>query len=68
MATALAEGTGHRLHQALTDPDDEFLMAGRAVWELLSRSVEAGTWDAELLFDDAPYGVGYFVASWPARD
>jgi hypothetical protein len=26
-----------------------------------------GTFDAELLYDAAPYGVGYLVAAWRSR-
>ena len=29
--------------------------------------LDGRAWDAELLYDAAPYGVGYFVAAWTAR-
>jgi hypothetical protein len=51
------------------DPEEgrDLLVAGRAAWQVLAgaaRSVEASV-DAELLAEDARYGVCYVVASWP---
>jgi hypothetical protein len=46
----------------------ELLVAGRAPWQVLAGAVLAarpgGTWRADLRYADAPYGVGYAVASW----
>ena len=42
--------------------DVELLVAGRAAWQVLA-GTGAG-WRGDLLYDDAPYGVGYFVATW----
>jgi len=44
----------------------ELRVAGRAPWQVLAGAARAaGTgWRAELLYNEAPYGVGYFVASW----
>lgn len=41
-------------------------VAGRAAWQVLGGAVQAagGDWRGELLYDAAPYGVAYFVASW----
>lgn len=44
----------------------ELMAAGRASWQVLAGAAQAGdaTWSADLLYDDAPFGVGYVVASW----
>ncbi|NUR26803.1 MAG: hypothetical protein HOV83_13340 [Catenulispora sp.] len=41
-------------------------VAGLPAWRALA-AVSEGEYDAELLYDEAPYGVGYFVASWITR-
>ncbi|MGI5168374.1 hypothetical protein ACQEU3_28890 [Spirillospora sp. CA-253888] len=38
--------------------------AGRAAWQVLAGAAAGGRFRAELLADEAPYGVGYLVASW----
>lgn len=54
--------------EALTslDPDlaDALMVAGRAAWQVLAGAAGTGPFAAALSYDDAPYGVGYFVASW----
>lgn len=42
----------------------ELLVAGLPVWDAVHALVETDTWAAQLLYDAAPYGVGYFVALW----
>ncbi|MFC5723698.1 class III extradiol dioxygenase subunit B-like domain-containing protein [Streptomyces gamaensis] len=42
----------------------ELKAAGRAPWQVLAGAAEGADLAGELLFDDAPYGVGYFVATW----
>ncbi|GAA3397949.1 hypothetical protein [Cryptosporangium minutisporangium] len=44
----------------------ELLAAGRAPWQILAGAVSADgrPWKGELRSADAPYGVGYLVASW----
>ncbi|GGV04682.1 hypothetical protein GCM10010275_50250 [Streptomyces litmocidini] len=42
----------------------ELKAAGRASWQVLAGAAEGAGLDGRLLFDDAPYGVGYFVAAW----
>jgi hypothetical protein len=37
--------------------------AGRAPWQVLAGALAAAELTGELLYDAAPYGVGYFVAS-----
>ncbi|TVL93417.1 class III extradiol dioxygenase subunit B-like domain-containing protein [Streptomyces sp. SAJ15] len=42
----------------------ELRAAGRAPWQVLAGAAEDAGLDGRLLYDDAPYGVGYFVAAW----
>lgn len=43
---------------------DELLVAGRPAWQALAAAAKGATWQGELRYDAAPYGVGYFVATW----
>ncbi|MCP2179415.1 hypothetical protein [Prauserella alba] len=58
--------------QALLDIDpalaDELRVAGRAPWQVLGGFARARgvTWHGELVYSDAPRGVGYHVACWEA--
>ena len=47
----------------------ELHVAGLPAWQVLAAAVRASgvEYQAELLYDEAPYGVGYFVATWLAR-
>ncbi|MER5278541.1 class III extradiol dioxygenase subunit B-like domain-containing protein [Streptomyces sp. NPDC002809] len=38
--------------------------AGRAPWQVLAGAAEGAGLNGRLLYDDAPYGVGYMVAAW----
>ncbi|MFE1230554.1 class III extradiol dioxygenase subunit B-like domain-containing protein [Streptomyces sp. NPDC058745] len=38
--------------------------AGRAPWQVLGGAAAGTGLDGRLLYEDAPYGVGYFVAAW----
>ncbi|MFI8519099.1 hypothetical protein ACIGEZ_14900 [Streptomyces sp. NPDC085481] len=42
----------------------ELKAAGRACWQVLAGAAEGAGLDGRLLYEDAPYGVGYFVAAW----
>ncbi|MGA4839194.1 class III extradiol dioxygenase subunit B-like domain-containing protein [Streptomyces sp. G45] len=42
----------------------ELKVAGRAPWQVLAGAAEGADLRGQLLFDDAPYGVGYLVAAW----
>lgn len=42
----------------------ELQAAGRAPWQVLAGAAEGAGLDGRLLYEDAPYGVGYFVAAW----
>lgn len=68
VAEALRAGNAPGLRHELSWPGgDEMLAAGVRVWDEVARLVEAANWDGELLYDHAPYGVGYFVATWTLR-
>ena len=63
VADALANADAETL--AALDPDlaTELGAAGRAPWQVLAAATP-GDWRGELHYSAAPYGVGYFVASW----
>ncbi|GAA2487595.1 class III extradiol dioxygenase subunit B-like domain-containing protein [Streptomyces gobitricini] len=42
----------------------ELKAAGRAPWQVLAGAAEGAGLEGGLLYEDAPYGVGYFVAAW----
>ncbi|MFF2329040.1 MULTISPECIES: class III extradiol dioxygenase subunit B-like domain-containing protein [unclassified Streptomyces] len=42
----------------------ELKAAGRAPWQVLAGAAEGADLDGRLLYEDAPYGVGYLVAAW----
>ncbi|MDX6361320.1 MAG: hypothetical protein QOC85_323 [Streptomyces sp.] len=42
----------------------ELKAAGRAPWQVLAGAAEGAGLAGTLLYDDAPYGVGYLVAAW----
>ncbi|WP_151775252.1 class III extradiol dioxygenase subunit B-like domain-containing protein [Streptomyces abyssomicinicus] len=66
-AIAKALANGDRDGFLLGDLDEtlarDLMISGRSPWQILSAAHEDDL-DCRLLFDDAPYGVGYFVASW----
>ncbi|MFJ4819121.1 class III extradiol dioxygenase subunit B-like domain-containing protein [Streptomyces sp. NPDC088801] len=51
--TALDTGLAHELK-----------VSGRAPWQVLAGAAEGADLGGSLLYEDAPYGVGYIVASW----
>lgn len=42
--------------------------AGRACWQILAGAAEGASLGGALLYEDAPYGVGYLVAAWRPQD
>ncbi|SER96443.1 hypothetical protein SAMN04487983_102639 [Streptomyces sp. yr375] len=42
----------------------ELKASGRAPWQVLAGAAEAAGLTGALLYEDAPYGVGYVVATW----
>ncbi|WP_188266886.1 MULTISPECIES: class III extradiol dioxygenase subunit B-like domain-containing protein [unclassified Streptomyces] len=63
---ARALGTADAGALMALDPElaQELKAAGRAPWQVLAGAAEGAGLDGRLLFEDAPYGVGYFVAAW----
>jgi hypothetical protein len=66
IADALGSGAVGGLHLA-AEPAAELLVGGAAAWDEAAHTLAGAAWDAELLYDAAPYGVGYFVATWTRR-
>jgi hypothetical protein len=66
VSTALASGDPSRLAADLTLGRD-LLAAGPPAWTAAGGLLAGRQWDAQLSYDDAPYGVGYFVATWSSR-
>lgn len=68
-ATASALGSADA--EALAELDAglaaDLFVAGRAAWQVLAGAARPGRYVGELLADEAPYGVGYHVASWTLR-
>ncbi|MEU6971300.1 class III extradiol dioxygenase subunit B-like domain-containing protein [Kitasatospora aureofaciens] len=66
--TALAAALGSADLPALAAVDPalaaELKAEGRAPWQVLAGAAEGAALTARLGYQDAPYGVGYFVASW----
>ncbi|NUU24338.1 MAG: hypothetical protein HOV68_22970 [Streptomycetaceae bacterium] len=65
-AVALALADADVLALAALDPEvsDELWVAGRAAWQILAGAADGAGLSGRLTYDDAPYGVGYFVAQW----
>ncbi|MFG1808319.1 class III extradiol dioxygenase subunit B-like domain-containing protein [Streptomyces sp. NPDC049040] len=64
VAAALADADTEAL--AALDPElaQQLRAAGRAPWQLLAGAAQGSGLGGELLYEAAPYGVGYFVAGW----
>ncbi|WP_035801194.1 class III extradiol ring-cleavage dioxygenase family protein [Kitasatospora mediocidica] len=63
---ARALGTADTAALAALDPalSTALLAEGRAPWQVLAGAGEDAGLRGRLRYEDAPYGVGYFVASW----
>ncbi|WEO94867.1 class III extradiol dioxygenase subunit B-like domain-containing protein [Streptomyces sp. FXJ1.172] len=46
------------------EPAYELKASGRAPWQVLAGAAEGADLSGTLLYEDAPYGVGYVVATW----
>lgn len=64
VAAALRDGDPEALLALDPADDDALLVAGRAAWQVLAGAASGARWRGELLYDAAPYGVGYLVATW----
>ena len=62
-AQAMADGDAAAL--AALDPElaEQLWCGGARVWRAVGAALDGRTVDAELVADEAPYGVGYLVAS-----
>lgn len=67
ISAALAAGDAAGLRRDALAVGNELLVSGLAAWDAVATALDRDVWDAELLYDDAPYGVGYFVALWTRR-
>lgn len=64
---ALASGDPEELLALEPDLARELLAAGRAPWQVAAGAAQeaaADRWDAQVLLEEAPYGVEYVVARW----
>ncbi|MFF4954772.1 class III extradiol dioxygenase subunit B-like domain-containing protein [Streptomyces chattanoogensis] len=65
---AAAHALGSADTAALTALDEELAFdlqaSGRACWQILAGAAQGADLQGELLREEAPYGVGYFVAAW----
>lgn len=64
VARALADGDADALAELDPVLSAELLADGRAPWQVLAGAAQGAGLSARLHYDEAPYGVGYFVASW----
>jgi hypothetical protein len=67
VAAALGSGDGAALEALDADLGEQLLAAGVPAWHAAGALLAGDRYDAELLHDTAPYGVGYFVAAWTAH-
>jgi hypothetical protein len=67
VAAALRSGDPAALRDLDPAAGRELLAAGVPAWRVAGHAAGAGPYDAELLHDAAPYGVGYLVAAWTPR-
>ncbi len=63
-ARALGSADAEALSRMDADLASDLLVAGRAPWQVLAGAARGARFAARLHYDEAPYGVGYLVASW----
>ncbi|MEU5098541.1 class III extradiol dioxygenase subunit B-like domain-containing protein [Streptomyces sp. NPDC020996] len=63
-ARALAAADVAALEALDAGAAQELMVSGRAPWQVLAGAAEGAGLSGALLFEDAPYGVGYLVAAW----
>ena len=64
VAAALASGDGTRLELLDAELGAQLLAGGVPAWHAAGALLGGRAYRAELRYDEAPYGVGYFVALW----
>jgi hypothetical protein len=67
VAVALSTGDAAALEGLDEDLGAELLASGVPAWRVAGRLLDGHDHAAQLLYCDAPYGVGYFVAAWIER-
>lgn len=67
VAAALRTGNAAALESLDADLGGALLAAGVPAWRVAGGLLDGGSYDSELLYDGAPYGVGYLVAAWTSR-
>ena len=67
VAAALAAGDAGALRDLDPALGTDLLAAGVPAWRAVGRALAGRRYRADLLYDEAPYGVGYFVAVWEGR-
>ena len=68
VAAALGSGDGDALTGLSEELGADLLAAGVPAWRAAGSLLAGGGYRAQLQYSGAPYGVGYFVASWTAVD
>ncbi|HLU74304.1 MAG TPA: hypothetical protein VKZ82_19120 [Nonomuraea sp.] len=43
---------------------ERVLVAGRAAWQVMAAACEGRSWQARVLYEEDPFGVAYWVATW----
>ncbi|MFV0133255.1 class III extradiol dioxygenase subunit B-like domain-containing protein [Streptomyces sp. HMX87] len=64
VARALGSADARALRELDAGLSRELKVSGRAPWQVLAGAAEGTRLEGSLLYDDAPYGVGYLVAAW----
>lgn len=65
VAAALAGADAAALRELDPELGAQLLAAGVPAWRVAGQAaVRSGAWTGQLLYDAAPYGVGYLVATW----
>jgi hypothetical protein len=67
VAAALAAGDAAALRDLDPVLGADLLAAGVPAWRAVGNVLAGHRFEADLLYDAAPYGVGYFVAFWADR-
>jgi hypothetical protein len=67
VAAALADGDAGALRDLDPVLGADLLAAGVPAWRAVGDALAGRRYEADLLYDEAPYGVGYFVAVWEGR-
>jgi hypothetical protein len=68
VAEALARADAPYLAGLTVDTARELMVAGRPAWQVLAGATEGAPFEGETIAYEAPYGVGYLVATWIGSD